>query len=92
MAILLLDTLMTEAVNYPDMNVADLEEEIEFMFARNRAIAQFYDSLKEGTLSKGFIDEFCDVLNQHWIDPYAWLDNTQKNVGLILEQNLAYEL
>jgi hypothetical protein len=86
------DLLLTEAVNLPDMSLSDLEKEIEKMFLRNKAIQEFYNHLKAGTLTKGFVEEFADTLAEGEVEPYAWLDNTQSNVGLLLSSGTDYEI
>lgn len=54
------------------------------MFLRNKYLSEYYQRLKDGTLSIGFVEELCDCLAENWVDPYEWWDNTQENVGLII--------
>lgn len=70
--------LFTEAVFYTDMNANDFEIEIDFMMRRNQAIQNFYLKLVGGTLTKGDMDEFGDILNHYWIDPYAWIESVEQ--------------
>ena len=67
---------LTEAVFCSDMNESDFMIEVDYMIARNKAIQEFYERLKRGRLTMEFLDEFGDILNHFWIDPYAWVDNT----------------
>jgi hypothetical protein len=78
----LLDVLLTEAVLCNDMSAADFQVEIDFMMARNRAIAEFESHLRNGTLTPTFMDEFGDILNDHWIEPYAWLESVEMALGI----------
>jgi hypothetical protein len=78
----LIDLLLTEAVLYTDMSAADFQVELDFMMARNRAIADFESHLRNGTLTPAFMDEFGDILNDHWIEPYAWLESVEMKLGI----------
>ena len=74
----------TEAVYYSGMNSSDFSTEIECMVARNKAIDKFLDHLNNDSLDIGFLDEFGDILNHYWIDPYAWFESVENHLILLL--------
>ncbi len=86
------DCLLISALIFPEYSASDIENEIKQMFLINSYIEAFYRHLKEGSLNKGFNEEFADVLAQSSLEPYEWLENSQKNVGYILVQGIPYEL
>lgn len=86
------DCLLIHAVILPEYGASDIEQEIEQMFLANSYIQEFYRRLRDGSLNKGFNEEFADVLMQCSIEPYEWLENSQTNARYLLVQGIPYEL
>ncbi len=86
------DCLLTHAVIVPEMNASDIEAEIKKMFLANHYVQLFYKKLKEGTIDRGFNEEFADALCECEIEPYSWLENSQENAKYLLLNGVYYEL
>lgn len=61
----------TPVIYFPNMDPEELQAEIDQMFLRSQATSDFV----QGKLSP---DEFCDVLNDSRVDPYACLDDWEE--------------
>ena len=85
------DCLLTEVVYLPNMSEEELSLEIERMMVRNSEISRFYDSLKDGTLTKGEFETFTDSLFETGIEPDDYIADMQANVGRLLISGEYYE-
>lgn len=86
-----LDDLILVTANYnPDFNVEDWKQEANKMFLANHYTQQFYQHLKNGTLTAGFCEELGDALAQCDVEPYVWVEAVEHNVKHAMENNLIY--
>jgi hypothetical protein len=78
------DLLAVPANICAGMSEEEINREWDDMIARSTYLNRMEQGLLDGSLNRGEIEEFADLLAEHEIEPYAYLEAVQENVQFAL--------